>query len=616
MFNIVLKVLTLVSLQLNIMVSNINQKIRFEPLNWWIGMKTSSIQLLLYYENISASSVSIDYNGVKLKQTEKTENSNYLFLDVEISAEAVPGCVPIKVLFNDGRKELIEFPLLERTKNFNCQKGFSSSDSIYLIVPDRFAKGNKGVNNLKGYLDKVNRKNAHSRHGGDIQGIINNIDYISELGFTALNICPLLENNMQHNSYHGYAITDFYHIDPRLGSNDDYAKLVKECHKRNMKVIMDTVLNHTGSNHWWFHDFPTQDWYSISDQYINTNFRASTLSDPYASEFDTNVFKYGWFCKEMPKLNQKNRLLAKYLIQNSIWWIETAGIDGIRLDTHPYSDKQFLIDWMTSIKTEYPNFTVVGEVWFEHEAFTASFQKNSRFNQENKSEITCVTDFPLCFALKDAVMQKESWSTGLNRIYHVLAQDFLYPNPLNNLIFLDNHDLPRIAAHIHSDLKKYKMLLSMLVTLRGIPQFYYGTEVLLSGNKELGDGHIRKDMPGGWDDDVTNAFTRENLSEDQLEALLFTQTLFNWRKNNQVIAEGKLKQFLPYNGLFVYVRYNQSGTILVIVNNETSKTKFDSTRYAEILNNEKTGYEIVNKEMIDFDSLYIEGKTALIVEII
>jgi neopullulanase len=588
---------------------------RFEPLNWWVGMKNKNLQLMIHGKKVAEADIKINYPGVTFTGTEKTNNPNYQFLNISIGPEAKSGYIKITLSKSGSRDTIIQYPLLDRTGDDSLHKGFSSEDAIYLITPDRFANGNPENDNVRGYPDKANRSKPHSRHGGDIKGIMDHLDYIEKLGFTAIWVTPLLENNMHSYSYHGYSITDFYKVDPRFGSNEDYFDLARKCHKSGMKLIMDMVLNHCGSKHWWDGDLPASDWYHDSAVFLNTNFRASTLIDPYASDYDKNEFSNGWFDSSMPDLNQKNKWLARYLIQNTIWWIEASGIDGIRLDTQPYSDMQFLLGWMKAITAEYPYFTVVGEAWFQHESFTAGFQKNEKLPGTYRSDIPCVTDFPLCFALQNAVNEKEGWTEGMPKIYHVLAQDFLYGDPMNNLIFLDNHDLPRIFEFLRGDLRKLKMLLGILATMRGIPQFYYGTEVLLQGDKAKDDGFVRKDMPGGWLGDHKNAFTEENLNDEQRQALNYTRSLFNWRKQNKIIAEGALKQFLPNDGLYVYARYNQKGTVLVLVNNNERHTvKFKTDRYAEVLKGTHIAREIISKNVIDLTTLQISPKTTLILE--
>ncbi len=619
MFNNYIKNLTLICLIYFVMNIGISGNIivdRIEPMNWWVGMKNNELQLMLHGKNISNTKVNIEYPGVKLTSIEKSDNPNYLFVNLKIGPETKAGQINISLSKSGGIDTIIKYPLLSRPTDKIRQQGFSSGDAIYLITPDRFANGDTSNDNVRGYPDKANRKKTNSRHGGDIKGIINHLDYIEKLGFTAIWINPLLENNMPSYSYHGYSVTDFYKIDPRFGNNDDYITLAQKCHERGLKLIMDVVLNHCGSKHWWADDLPSTDWYHNFGTYFSTNYRASTLIDPHASYFDKNEFNNGWFDLSMPDLNQQNIFLAKYLIQNTIWWIESSGIDGIRLDTQPYSDMQFLVDWMQAINKEYPEFTVVGEAWFQHEAFTACYQKSNKPLSGYRSEISCVTDFPLCFALQTAVNEKEGWSEGMPKIYHVLAQDFLYGNPMNNLIFLDNHDLSRIFEYLRGDFRKFKMLMGILATMRGIPQLYYGTEVLLQGDKSKGDGFIRKDMPGGWPGDHKNTFTGENLNNEQNQALYYTRALFNWRKNNEIIANGALKQFLPNDGLYVYARYNEKGTILVLVNNnERHLVKFNSKRYAEVLHSTTSASEIITHDKIILDSLQVSPKTTVILEL-
>lgn len=589
---------------------------RIEPANWWVGMQNNKLQLLVHGKNISQHSVITSYQGITIEGIETSKNPNYLFVNLIIAPSCIPGNVKLDFVLNGKIDTSVQYPVISRKNEVFGKKGFNASDAIYLITPDRFANGDPTNDNVNGYPDKANRKNPDGRHGGDIKGISDHLEYIKDMGFTALWINPLLENNMSGFSYHGYAITDFYKIDPRYGSNEDYYNLVNKCHENGLKVIMDVVLNHCGSEAWWANDLPTPDWYHLFGEFTRTSYRASTLLDPNASDYDKKMFADGWFDKTMPDLNQANKYLATYLTQNIIWWIESANIDGIRLDTQPYSDGDFLNTWMKAIIDEYPQFTVVGEAWFEYEAFTAAYQKSEHPISKYKSNIQIVTDFPLCFAMHRAVDEKEGWSTGMNRIYNVLAHDFLYGSPMNNMIFLENHDLTRIFDVVKFDVNKYKMLVGILATMRGIPQFYYGSEILLKGDKAKGDGHIRCDMPGGWPGDTTNVFTRKKLSKDQQGAIEYTKRLLNWRKGNNIIATGALKHFVPADSLYAYARYNEKDTVLVIANNADKATiKPDLKRYSEVIKSSQTAKNIITGEAIKLSALAIPPKSTLILEL-
>lgn len=589
---------------------------RIEPANWWTGMKTRQLQLLVYGKNISEAKVSVQSSAIILKGTEKTDNPNYLFVNIEIAENAKDGNVPL-IFEIKGKKTTWQYPLLPRRNDPYGKKGFNTADAIYLITPDRFADGNPATDNVKGYADTAKRKDPNGRHGGDIKGISDHLDYIKNLGFNTLWINPLLENNMNRTSYHGYAITDFYKIDPRYGSNEEYAKLIDKCHANDMKVIMDFVLNHCGSNHWWHNDRPASDWYHNFEEYTNSNFRSSTYLDPHASEFDKRIFEHGWFDRMMPDLNQNNKYMATYLIQNTLWWIEMVHLDGIRLDTQPYSEMNFLYDWIEAINKEYPEFKVVGEAWLGDVSYTAAFVAKNKTGAAYKTNMHYVTDFPLSDAMNASINEREGWSEGMSRIYNVLAQDFLYGNAAEKtMIFLTNHDKSRVSEGIKGDIKKFKMQVALLATLRGIPQWYYGDEILLPGSKDKGDGVIRKDMPGGWEGDSVNVFTGKGLKKDQAEALEYTRKVFNWRKTSNAVIKGSLKQFVPWNGVYAYARKFENETVLILVNNEEKNdVKLDSKRYAEVIQNHTTGLDVSSGKELVLHDLKIPAKSVLILEL-
>jgi glycosidase len=587
---------------------------RIEPANWWVGLKNPHVQLLVYGKNLKNAKINGAYQGIILESVERSDNPNYIFINLIINKDAKPGKINLSLINTDNKEILTSYAILERQKHIGGKSGFSPADAIYLITPDRFANGNPNNDSIQGYADKANRKKPDSRHGGDIKGISDHIDYIKNLGFTAIWINPLLENNMPEGSYHGYAITDYYKIDPRHGSNDDYCRLVDKCHTNGIKVIMDFVLNHCGSHHWWANDLPSKDWYHQFDEFTQTNYRIATLVDPHASDYDKLIFEKGWFVPSMPDLNQDNKFVATYLIQNAIWWIETANIDGIRLDTQPYSEMNFLNNWLQSINTEYPDFTVVGESWYHTEAITAAYQKSAKPLTPYKSEMQFVTDFPLCFSINSIL--NDDGNSGLDRVYNVLAQDFLYGNPMHTMIFLDNHDLSRIYETTKDSVRKYKMLVGMLATLRGMPQFYYGAEIMMPGDKSKGDGSLRKDMPGGWLGDSANAFTGFNLKPNQIEAQEYTRKLFNWRKSNKIAQDGAFKHFIPVDGLYVYTRYNNAETVLVLVNNNERKVvKPDWKRYAELIKGFSKAKNAMTDEVYEFGNISVPGKTTLIFEL-
>ncbi|MCD4793913.1 MAG: glycoside hydrolase family 13 protein [Bacteroidales bacterium] len=592
---------------------------RVEPPNWWVGMKNQTVQLLVYGENISLTDISISSEKVKLQKIHKIENPNYLFLDVEVLSNAKPGSFDI--VFSKGLTIIKQkYELKEKSSRI---RGFSSADLIYLLMPDRFANGNPkndfpSFSNLESLpiLEKPDRNDPDGRHGGDIQGVIEHLNYIKELGVTTLWLNPTLENNNPAYSYHGYAITDFYKTDPRSGTNEDYKRLSNELHKKDMKLIMDMIFNHCSSNHWWMKDLPMKDWANTNPDY-RSNFRGSTIADIHASKDDQKRMTQGWFDNRMPDLNQHNHYLATYLIQNSIWWIEYADLDGIRMDTQPYPFKDFMSAWAKQVREEYPDITLLGETWLQKPAFTAYFSGNSPISGDYNSHLNSITDFPLYYATRDAFNQNDGWTDGLSSIYYILAQDFLYENANNNVIFLDNHDLNRYFTSVGEDVNKLKMGLAFLLTSRGIPMLYYGTEILTTGHEHKGHGHIRTDFPGGWKNDKINAFTKEGRTKEQNKICNYIKTIADWRKTNKAVTEGKLLHFVPENNVYVFFRYTDNEAVMVLLNNHNSqKRTVDCKRFNEILKEYSKGKNILTDEIIDISkTITINKKSALIIEL-
>ncbi len=590
---------------------------KVEPPFWWTGMANPDLQLLVYGSDISAATPEINYSGVNIIRVNKVENPNYLFIDITILDEAQPGFFDI--MFKVGNRLIppYSFELKKRKEGSAERKGFDRSDAIYLIMPDRFSNGDESNDNIPAMFEKADRSNPNGRHGGDIKGITNHLDYIKELGFTTIWANPLVENNNPEYSYHGYAITDFYNIDPRFGTNKDYVNLVDECHKRNLKIIMDMIFNHCSIHNWLIKDLPAEDWIHQFPEFTSSNFRASTITDPYASDFDRTRMLTGWFDTHMADLDQRNELLSNYLIQNTIWWIEYSGIDGIRVDTQPYSYKEFISEWSRAVFTEYPNFNIVGEAWLQKESITAYFQKDADNIDGYNSNIPCTTDFPMYFAINNAFNEKDSWIEGLARLYYVLTQDFLYSHPENNLVFCDNHDLNRFYTSLHEDFNKWKMGITFLLTTRGIPMVYYGTEILMTGEESKGHGFIRKDFPGGWADDNSNAFTTEGRTAKQNDAFKYLQNLLQWRQKSEVIHTGLFKHFVPENDTYVYFRYNKDDCILVAFNNSPNEMKAIKTdRFAECMKDYKYAINIITGENINYlDALTLPPKSTVVLEL-
>lgn len=594
-----------------------SQKVsRIDPPNWWVGMKNQKLQLMVYGQNISTANVSINYKGVILESIEKVENPNYLFLNLTISSDAVSGKLPIEFKFPKGKPLVTQYELKDREKGSAERKGFDNSDVVYLIVPDRFSDGNSCIDSVKGMPDKHNRKEPYARHGGDLQGIINHLDYFNQLGVTSLWMTPVLENNQPQWSYHGYAITDFYKIDARFGTNELYKYFVNQAHSKNVKVIKDLIFNHCGGEHWWVKDLPSADWFNQWPQFTRTNYRIPTIFDIHASESEKKLMNNGWFDHHMPDLNQKNPFVANYLLQNSIWWIEFAGIDGIRMDTHPYPDKDFMARWCTSVMTEYPNFNIVGETWVNYPAWVAYWQKDAKNTDGYNSNLPVAMDFPLMYAMHKAFSEKDGWDTGLSRLYEILAHDFIYPNPNNLLIFADNHDVGRFQRDSSQATGNLKLAMAFLLTTRGIPQIYYGTEVLMAGNDINGHGDIRRDFPGGWASDKHNAFTSEGRNKKQSEMWDYTSKILNWRKTATAVHNGKLTHFIPDNEVYVYFRYNQQQTVMVILNNGYQPKVLDTVRFNEFLGDKKSGIDIITgKAVEDLSKIQLSPRSAMIIEL-
>ncbi|SMO67199.1 Glycosidase [Saccharicrinis carchari] len=590
---------------------------RIEPGNWWIGMKSSALQLLVYGPQITHARVSIDYPGISLQKLTKVENPNYLFIDLLIDDAAQAGNVPLNFTIKGVHICTYDYPLLNREPHSAVRKGFDSGDAIYLIMPDRFANGNPSSNHVDGMREIADRAAPYGRHGGDLQGILSHLDYIQEMGYTALWLTPVLENNQPSASYHGYAITDFYKIDARLGSNEEFKLLTRECNKRGIKMIMDMVFNHCGSHHWWMNDLPMFSWVNQWPEFTRSNNRLGIISDPYASDADKQLLVKGWFDTAMPDLNLENPLLLTYLIQNSIWWIEYAGLQGIRMDTYPYPDKRSMAIWAKRILNEYPNFNLVGECWINEAAKLCYWQKDFPGKGGYNSHLPSLMDFPLQEAIKYAFNEAEGWTTGMARLYNALANDHLYPKPMNLMVFADNHDEGRIFHLLGNDIAKLKMALTYAATIRGILQIYYGTELLMDGNGWDGHDKIRLDFPGGWDSDTVNAFTLKGRTREQNNIFNHIKKLLNYRKQSEALKYGKTLHFIPEEGIYVYFRYTDNQTVMVILNNNTKGSKkVHSMRFREVMGGFTHGTNIISgRKLIDLKNINTKAKTAMVLEL-
>lgn len=586
-----------------------------EPLNWWVGMKNPQLQLLVYGKEMAALEPRIQYPGVTLERVERTGNPNYLFLYLHIAPETAAGTVKIEFLKQDKVQFVQDYSLLAREEGSAAREGFSSADVMYLLMPDRFANGNPANDAVKSEAEGVSRQTPGGRHGGDIEGIINHLDYMQELGVTALWSTPLMLDKMPTYSYHQYAISDFYKIDPRFGSNEDYRRLGTECKKHGIKLVMDMVVNHSATTHWWYNDLPSADW--IHQPRTQCNFKATTVADTHASLIDRRLNSDGWFDGSMADMNQQNPLELDYYTQLTIWWIEYAGLQGLRIDTYLYCDRTAMGQYCSRIMQEYPRFNIVGECWMHQPAECAYWQKDAPTPDGTNSQLPSVMDFPLADALWAFSAENEGWDTGLMRLYSLFAHDYLYGNIHNILLFADNHDTDRIWSTLKGDFNRFKMVMTVLATTRGIPQLYYGDEIGMDGVKSVNDGYVRCDFPGGWPGDTRNAFTRAGRTERENEIFDFMSTLLNWRKANPVIHSGRLTHFAPDNGCYVYFRTNESKKVMVVLNNVNESRTLDMTRFAEMFGGETTGRDVTTgKVFAGVDkSLTIGAKSALILEL-
>lgn len=580
-----------------------------EPPCWWAGMANDTLQLLINGTEISGANFSTDYPGVKILEQISLDSENYKLLYLKIGKDARPGDIKFDMDLNNTHYT-VYYPLLERDRAAADYKGFDAGDVLYLMMPDRFAREEAaGGNGRMGkrarkpdvsleYPTVDNREKPNARHGGNIAGIRKHLDYIDTLGVTALWVCPVLENDMRGGSYHGYATTNYYRIDPRFGSNTDWEGLVDDAHNRGLKVVMDMIFNHTGSNHPWMKDAPSKDWYNHRDGKTMTNFRLTTVHDPYVSDYDLDHTVNGWFVPTMPDLNQRNPHVMKYLIQNSIWWIEGSKIDGIRMDTYPYADMKGMSQWGKEIMNEYPNFNIVGECWYGNEAGSAFWQKGSRLNPD-ETNLPTVMDFWLVINGRKAFNSETTPWEGLNNVYDHLSNDFLFEDPQKVLTFLDNHDTDRFLAETPKDsegLGSWKQAITFLLTSRGIPQIYYGTEILMSGSKEGSDGYVRRDFPGGFPGDEVNAFVKEGRTEVQNEAFDFMQNLLQWRRTDarDVMTQGKLKHFMPQNGIYAYQRKLGDKEVIVLMNGKDEPNSVTMERTLEILPYGTTLHDVIS----------------------
>ena len=587
---------------------------RVEPTNWWTDMNQSEFQLMLYGTDIRSAEITIDYKGVTIAKKELTDNPDYVFLYLNVAKGTLPG--KFNIVLKSGKKiQTVLYELKQRRAGSSSRKSFNESDAIYLLMPDRFANGNTSNDSVPGYHQGVHRDIPGARHGGDIEGIISKIPYLADLGITTLWTTPLFDNNDTQYSYHHYACSDYYKIDPRLGKNEDYLRLSETCHSNGLKLIIDVVPNHCGSSHWWMKDLPAKDWINTWPTYTSSNYRMTAWTDPHRSSSDLYRLTNGWFAPNMPDLNLENKLLFDYLRQVYVFWIETANIDGMRVDTYPYNDIKTAARFIQSIRNEYPNMNVVGECWVKTPAEIAYYQSGNKNKDGFDSRLTSVMDFCLKDVLSAAFNEKDSWEGGMSRFYSLYAQDFVYPDPNMIMNFLDNHDIDRYSTTVKRDIRKYKMGLAMLITSRGYPQIYYGTEIMIDGIPGDYQGH-RFDFPGGWTTDKRNAFTPEGRTPEENEVFNYLKVLLNYRKNNSVLQNGLMKQFIPENDIYVTFRYNDQKTIMVIANNNDQDKDLNTGRFNEVLVGKTVGTEITTSKTYSLQNpITIPAKTVLILDV-
>ena len=605
---------------------------RIDPTNWFVGMKDPSLQLMVYGEGIRSAEVTTDYAGVKVDSIVRLDSPNYLLVYLNLDG-AQPGEMTLN--FKNGKQtKKVKYELKAREMSGDKRMGFTNADVLYMLMPDRFADGDPKNNNIKGlYPYSIDRTQPSLRHGGDLEGIRQHLDYFKELGVTALWFTPVLENNSPDSngssSYHGYATTDYYRVDPRFGTNEEYRRLCDEAHAQGLKVVMDMIFNHCGFEHPWVADMPSHDWLNtpewldarkdktkpeVNDKYLQTSYKLTPIVDPYASDVDFKETVDGWFVPTMPDLNQKNPHVIKYLIQNSEWWIETVGIDGIRMDTYPYADADAMALWMKTLNDEYPNFNVVGETWVTEPPYTAAWQKDSKIAKKN-SYLNTVMDFSFYDKINQAKREDtDGFTTGMNRIYNNFVYDYLYPNPSSVMAFIENHDTDRFLGN-GKDSTALKQGLAILLTVNRIPQLYYGTEVLMNGTKEKTDGYVRKDFPGGFPGDTRNAFTAEGRTKAENAMFTWLSRLLHWRQGNDVIIKGSQKQFIPYNGVYVIARQYGGKTVLTVVNGSKKPAALAVKRHAEVIGQAVSAKDILTGNTVSIASdVKLEPRQTLILE--
>jgi len=620
---------------------------RIDPTDWFVGMKNSALQLMVYGPGIREAEVSTDYEGARITSVVRLDSPNYLLVYLDLSG-AKAGQMNLN--FSVGKKkQSVAYTLKDREMNGTERQGFTNADVLYMLMPDRFAQGNDHTKPVAGMAEyKEDRTQPSLRHGGDLEGIRQHLDYFNELGVTALWFTPVLENNSPdagtQSTYHGYATTDYYRVDPRFGTNADYRRLCDEAHAKGLKVVMDMIFNHCGFDHPWVKDMPAKDWFNTPDwltnppaeevtaeqampegqsvmatppvnsKYLQTSYKLTPVLDPYASDYDKKETEQGWFVPSMPDLNQHNPHVMTYLTQNSEWWIETVGINGIRMDTYPYAYSDAMAEWMRQINEEYPNFNCVGETWVTEPAYTAAFQKDSKVAPAN-SNLKTVMDFSFFEKINRAAHEEtDAWWNGYNAVYNSLVYDYLYARPDNVLAFLDNHDTDRFLGE-GQDEEALKQAMSLLLTMKRTPQIYYGTEIMMNGTKRVTDGNVRCDFPGGFPGDAKNAFTKAGRTPEQNAVFAWMSRLLHWRQGNEAIINGTQKQFCPYKGVYVLCRQTGDCKVVTIINGTKSEVEVPAARYAEVLGTVRSAHDVLSDSAFSWgDTIKLQPRQTVVLD--
>ena len=590
---------------------------RVDPPCWWVGIPIEELQIMVYGQKVGELNPIIDYPGIDVLRTVPVSNANYAFIYVSVAPETKPGTMAIQ--WRDGRNRTVgrtPFEWKPRQDPARIQ-GYSEEDAVYLITPDRFANGNSENDDVAGMMDSTNRIDAHGRHGGDLAGIEAHLEYIKNLGMTAIWLNPVLENRQSQWSYHGYSTTDFYRVDPRFGSNADYQRMVASAREKGIKVIMDMIMNHCGSGHWWMEDLPDSNWINNPNEFVPTTHRRTSLRDPYAADGDVRGFTDGWFVETMPDLNQRHPLLADYLIQNTFWWIEYLGLSGIRMDTYSYSDKDFMRDWTCAVMEAYPTFNMCGEEWSLNPSVLSYWQRDHVNADGYTSCLPGLLDFPLRHSFMECLLKEELWHSDWIPLYEMLGNDYLYAHPSDHIIFPDNHDMSRIHAQLGDDVRLTRLALYFFATMRGTPQFYYGTEILMSNTGDDSHGNIRSDFPGGWEGDAADAITGKGLSEEARTFQEEFRKVLHWRQSSDAVHHGALMHFVPEGGTYVYFRYTASEKVMVLLNKSESMERLSTNRFQELL---LSGVRVRNpmsgEEFVLGDTLEVPALSPLILEVL